>query len=972
MKSSPGITAFNSGELSPSLEGRTEIKQYATGAFAMENLIPMVGGPARRRPGTIHVAEIKDSTKKGALTEFIRSATEAFMLEWGDNSLRFYKNHAPVGVVSQVWNPLVGGTTADGALTWTNRGFVYYFARPAVAALNNVIIDPSGKLQICINAGATFSGTIWNSTTGAITVEFGGAIWRCLGVPVWAALTIFAANAPIYTAQGIQQVTAGGGGSSSAGNTVVPYEISTPYAAADLYDANGFFQLVFSESADVVYVTHRAGNVPVYKLEHRGDTDWTFAPMISVGGPFADQNPGTSPIVFASGETGDNITLTASDDIFDALLVGAYFQLTQQNIRDIKPWESGKQITKRGQRRRYNGVTYEAINGTGSDTGTTALPWTTGTVPPTHVTGVANDGMAAHKVDWEYRDSGYGFVQISARGVDPTGAAVVITGITAAKPPVVTTATPTAAANGDLVFIKGVVGMPEVNDKFYRIAGKAGSTFQLQQDQTGGSPADVDGQNWDAYVSGGTADNRLWTATANVLVQDQAATVNRLPASVVGSQNATSIWAVGAWNARDGFPTAVTFFRGRLAFAKDGHVWLSVAQDFEVFTALTPNAQATADMSVAIQLPTQDEVLWMAEGRILAVGTASAEHSVQELNPQQAFGPSNVSTKKQMKHGSRAVTPLIVDASLIWAQTSGIKLRSMKYDFGSDNYVSQDLNALADTITKTGIIGLAYQQEPDSVVWAFTADGRWIGLTFNETEQVMGWHRHPMALDSMVESVAVIPTMAGGFDELWLIVKRTIGGVTRRYVEYMAGHFLTGDDLATDATYVDSSVRYSGAPVSVMSGLSHLNGETVRVLADGATHPDCVVAGGAITLTRPGSEVVAGLPQVAKLTTMPLLAEPGGTAQGKTKRVINSQFRFLNTMGGEVGNDDTGNLDTLIFRQPEDPMDTALPVFNGIFPADTYSIPWPMGSEQEGKMTYRNSDPLPCTIVAIYPEVDTN
>lgn len=961
MQVSPAITNFTSGEVSPHLESRSDIKQYQCGALAMENFVVMVQGPTRRRPGTRYLTPVKDSTHRTGLTEFVIAVGKSFMLEWGDKYVRFFHdNHTPVATAGELFNAAIGGTTTDGALTWTNRGFPSASGR--TGALNQVIIDPHGNLQICTVAGVPLS-PVWNTTVGGFTLD-GTAIWQNLGVPQWQAAHTYAANAAIYSAQGVQQVTAGGGGASGAGNANIPYEIPTPYAYSDVFDANGFLQLVWVQSADVAYLVHRSSTFPIYKLSHFADSNWTFELVMMVGGPFADQNPDANPVIFASAQTGTGITLYSSADIFDALIMGAYFQLTEQNIRDIRSWQSGKGNVGKGDLFRYNGVTYQAVDGAG------AAPWTMGSSPPIHLSGEAYDGGGGVGVVWRFQDPGYGTVQLKTRAANPSGSAVVITGITVANPPVVTTSSPTPAANGDLIFITGVVGMTDVNDRFYRVAGKAGNTFQLQHDVTGGAIANVDGTTWKPYVSGGTADNRVWTATADVLTQGQNGAPNQLPAAVVGSNNATSLWAIGAWNDRDGYPTAVSFFRGRLSFGRKGKVWTSVADDFENFSALTPNALVTADMAVTLTLPTQDPIQFLVEGRVQVAGTSSAEHSIQEVNPGQAFGPSNRASKKQLKHGSRGVAPVIAGSSLLWAQTSGIKLRSMKYDFGSDNYASQDLNALHDTITKSGIVGIAYQQEPDSIVWLICADGRLIGLTYNEEQGVTAWHRHPMVADAAVEAIACLPAADGSQDELWMIVKRTINGATKRYIEYMAPHFLDGDSLVTDALYADAGFTYSGAPTTTVSGLSHLEGRTVKILTDGAAHPDRVVTGGAIALDIPASIVQVGLPQVAKLTTLPLEAgNPAGSAAGKIKRVISMNIRLRNTLGGSLGRDGD-QLDEMTFRTPEDLTDTPVPVYNGMWPPDTYDFKWPAGHEQDGRLTYENDSIYPVTIIGIYPDVD--
>jgi hypothetical protein len=727
-KASPGIVGFNSGEWSPAMESRTDTKGYATACFRLENFIPQVQGPARRRPGTRFVAEVKFSDRATALIPFTRQVSNAFMIEVGDFYMRFYQNHQQV-VIDQGpnWNPIIGGTTTDGVLTWTNIGFPKYTFSTALP-IGAILIDSNGNLQQTITLGSTVAPGIWlhppwSTVVGGLTAEaIVGLTWVCLGLPMWAPTTLYGVNAAVYTPVGVQQVTAGAPGYSGLTVASTPYEIASPYGAADLFDSDNMFQLVFVQSADVLYITHRSTNFPAYKLSHFGPTHWTLAQVDFLGGPFADANPGTNPVVFASAETGDNITLTASSDIFDVNLMGALFQLTQDNIRTIRPWEPGV-IIKKGRRRRFNGVTYEALNGTNlSNSPPSPL---TGSIPPTHLKGQAYDAGGAQGILWDYRDPGFGFCRLVSRGPDPLGTIVNITNITAAKPPVVTTSVATDANNGELIFISGVGGMPEVNDKWYRVNTKSGNTFALFQDDTDGDGTNgpVDGTLWDPYTDSGTVSSLLWTATANVIQQTQSGTVNRLPRAVVFSQNATSDWAVGAFNNRDGYASTTSFFRGRLVFGRAGQVFMSVAADFENFATLNPGGVATADMGISITLPTQDPIQWLIEGRVLVVGTEGAEHVIQEINTGQAFGPSNIASKAQMRHGSRSIPPVLIGYSLLWIQTSGQKLRIMKYQFYTDQYQSEDLAALANHIfEKVGCNALAYQQEPDSVIWMIRGD----------------------------------------------------------------------------------------------------------------------------------------------------------------------------------------------------------------------------------------------------------
>lgn len=260
----------------------------------------------------------------------------------------------------------------------------------------------------------------------------------------------------------------------------------------------------------------------------------------------------------------------------------------------------------------------------------------------------------------------------------------------------------------------------------------------------------------------------------------------------------------------------------------------------------------------------------------------------------------------------------------------------------------------------------------------FIPGGSLIGFTFNEEQGVTAWHRHPMI--GAVESIACIPAPSKSQDDLWMIVNRTINGVTKRYIEYMAPHFVAGDDLADDALYSDCGKTYVGVPIQIVTGLGYLEGQIVKVLTDGSLHPDCVVTGGQITLQRKASVIQVGLPQTCRLTTMPIdIQSQGGSVAGKIKRVSDLSVRFANTVGGKIGIEDPDAelsdppqtvMDDLEMREPADAMNGPVAVHNGLWPEETYGFNYPAGYEVEGRITYINEEPYPVTIVGIYPNVE--
>ncbi len=362
---------------------------------------------------------------------------------------------------------------------------------------------------------------------------------------------------------------------------------------------------------------------------------------------------------------------------------------------------------------------------------------------------------------------------------------------------------------------------------------------------------------------------------------------------------------------------------------------------------------------------------WINAGRKLTIGTAGGEFICSAALEGEALSPGNVSVVRHSTYGSKSnVAPQRVEQVLLFVQRAGRKLRELVYDDTVNAYVAPDMTVLADHITLGGINRMAFQQEPNRMVWATLATGDLICFTYERGQQVTAWHRHTLGgTDSKVESIAVIPHPDQDQDQLWLMVSRTIGGVTKRFVEFMEPEWLRSN-ARTSAFFVDSGLSYSGVAATVMTGLSHLEGQTVSILADGATHPDKVVSGGSVTLDRSATEVHIGLPYSATLQTMRIEGGASdGTAQGKTKRITNVVVRLDQTGGGlrygptEVDAD----MDEFHLRDSYDPMTEAVPLFDG----DTDVLPWPAGYEQDGKVTIRHTLPLPCTITAIMPQLNT-
>jgi len=304
---------------------------------------------------------------------------------------------------------------------------------------------------------------------------------------------------------------------------------------------------------------------------------------------------------------------------------------------------------------------------------------------------------------------------------------------------------------------------------------------------------------------------------------------------------------------------------------------------------------------------------------------------------------------------------LRVGSVILFLQRAGRKLREYAYQFDTDSFVAPNMNVLADHITESGVLELAYQQEPSQIVWAPRTDGVLTGMTYERTEDVVGWHRHTIG-GGIVESAVTVPHWDGDQDVLWLIVRRTIDGSTVRYVEYV-------EKYMTDeyAFFVDCGLTYDGSPVTAISGLDHLEGEEVAVLVDGAVHPNRTVSAGAINLQLAGSVVNVGLPYTATIKTMPIdIATNAGTSFIDEKRAHKIVMQLYQTGPGLWYGPNENEMDEYAVRSSQDNMDSPVPLFTGF----TEALAWPSGSERGPQLTIQHRLPLPCTVVALIPELN--
>lgn len=566
-----------------------------------------------------------------------------------------------------------------------------------------------------------------------------------------------------------------------------------------------------------------------------------------------------------------------------------------------------------------------------------------------------------------------------------TGSANTITGVTQASPGVVTSASH-GYSNGDEVYISGVGGMTELNGRNYLVANATTNTFTLQ-DLFG---SDIDTTGFTAYTSGGSVDTIYEISTpyveADLFDLNYAQSADTMyivhPSYEIRtlSRTGSASWTLAtasitgtpspSLSGANNRPSVVTFFEQRLVFGNSNNnpqtLWFSKNGDYLNFTVGTADDDALIYTIASNQV---NAIRYFSATRVLTVGTSGGEYVVTATSDGPVT-PTTTLIRKYSNYGTATIPPVQVADVTLFLQRGKRKIREFRYvgDVNADAYQAPDMSILAEHITEGGVEQFAYQQEPDSVVWMVRADGTLLGMTYRREEQVVAFHKHVIGGafsggQAVVESIATLPTDTGE-DELYLIVKRTINSVTKRYVERMKSFDFGAD--TTGAFFVDSGLSYSGSAVTSLSGLYHLEGEDVSVLANGASHPDATVSNGSVALTFSSTSAAIGYGYTSSMQTLRLEAgSVDGTSQGKPKRIHGITLRLHETVGIEVGND-SGEADRIPFRDSSMAMDEAVPLFTG-----DKEIEFPGGFDDDDRIYVRQTQPLPLTVLALFPRMNT-
>ncbi len=563
---------------------------------------------------------------------------------------------------------------------------------------------------------------------------------------------------------------------------------------------------------------------------------------------------------------------------------------------------------------------------------------------------------------------------ISAKSLQAAAQAT-ITGITQANPGVITTGAVNLTV-GDPVDVSGVLGMTQINAQGYTINSVPGGTACTLA--LNGVP--VDTTAFGAWTSGGSiflrgvknnlfdtgASNAIsWPAVVGALRYNvykysnglwgyvgQAAGTTFIDNNITPDISKTPPEANNPFAAVGDYPGAVTYFSQRRVFAgtanKPQNIWLtrSGTESNMTYSIPTKDADSIAFRVVARQANTVRHLVPLTN--LLAL-TSSAEWRVTSNNTD-LVTPTSIDVKPQSYVGTGSAAPVIVNNNVIYAAARGGHLREMAFNWQAGGYLTGDLSLRAPHLVDGfDIVDLAFSKAPYPIVWAVSTNGKLLGLTYVPEQQIGAWHQHDT--DGFFESICVVAE--GAEDVLYAIIRRTIGGVQKRYVERMRPRAWA---TAADAFHVDAGLTYVGAAATVLSGLGHLEGKTVSILADGSVHRRLVVTGGSVTLDNAASKVHIGLPITADLQTLPLALDIPGFGQGTKKNVNKVFLRVKDSSGIFTGPDFASLVEAKIrttepYGSPPALQTREIEVVN--------KNAWTDG----GQVCIRQSDPLPLTVI---------
>lgn len=901
---SPLVRAQNAGEWSPLLEGRTDLQKYSASLRQALNAVITPQGPTSRRSGTALQAPVRTEANKAWLIPFIFNNDQAMQVEFGDLVMRF---HSETGLLT--------------------------YAPVAVTAAGN----SGGNLAIT----APGHGTV----VGHQIVLAGFAFDRNLNGRV---ANVLAVGGDVLT---LDVLWPGSSGSLATATMAHVYQVGCPYGQ------NQISGLRYISDQDTIYLF--CDGFEVRKLQRFGATDWRLSVVDFQDGPYAPTND-TNTYLFPSVALGNVVPMMTAANLPSGVASASTENAGNEAWRafDEDPGTYWEPTTDQAAVLQYQFAAGTIVTGyviaipdVNNDTSYSARD---------HAPGDWDMQGSDNGVDWFTLDSQRDYV------VYDGGRSLFFP----LKNP------------DDFVYyrlnIRKTTRNGTVRPRVARWAMTSATSTPVQFD-AGVLDGINNGTGFQATDVGRLlrfkGSDGYWRWFKILTVATTARITARCMADPLPGQGGggSAEWRLGLISATTGYPTCGTWFEDRLMmggmFGYPDTVIGSVTGKYEVMSQTDVDGTVSDDNALVLKLNARkhSRITWLtANSKSLLVGTGSGEWTLTAAEANAALTARNVKARPASRRGCANVEPVQIDDQTVFVQRANRTVRELAYSFDVDAYRAPSLSLFSSHIGQPQIVQLEYAAEPHALIFARRGDGTVAVLTYNKEENVVGWQRFDV--NGFVECISVIPASDGTQDSVWMIVRRTFAGQTRRFVERLT-RFWDFDSKILDSRFVDCHAFYSGTEISTVYGLFNYEGVTLNGLMDGSPVSG-TVSGGALVLPRAAGTIVLGIGYDSQVEVARLEAGSTiGTSQGKLKRIDTMRLRMWNSRGGQyaVREIDSGVSDwnDLPYMTPDTPMDAVPALFTG----DTDKLDMPQTFTTDGSLLYRQpaSAPLPMNVVALMP-----
>ena len=752
-------------------------------------------------------------------------------------------------------------------------------------------------------------------------------------------------------------------------------EISTPYLTAEL------FELKFAQSADTMFIVHP--NHAPRKLTRTSDVNWTLTEVVFEFGPFLDENT-TDTTITASARTG-TVTLTASADTFVSTDVGRLVKI-YDGFAKISAFTSATQVNAVVQANldgkaellpEYTATTISFVEGDPSSTGSE------------HNDRIVDSGKA-------FKDEGFVVGQkITVSGTSSNNGTFLIAEVT---DDTILTAPSDDLSGESAGGSFTIVGTLEATDEwslgaFSETTGFPGAICFFEERLV---YAGTTSQPQTVFFSesGGFDQFNTGADDADAMVFTLASSQVNVIRSLVPSRTLIVLTTGAEFSAGSGSnldpitPTNIQIKRQTThgtanvspVTAGSAVLFLQRAKrkirelqfNFDVdgfiapdMTILSEHVSEGGFIELALQQEPDNIIFAVrADGQLCGM-TYRREEQVVAWHRHIVAGVSGAATITVTDFANIATGTTLKltksDGTLVTftSEAAGSSSPSSSLGFrpNADNNTTADniqaaINAHADFTVANPAANVI------TVIETARAGTGFLSIESSDTTRLATTNQ----ANALVESVAVLPGDLDE-DEVYVVVQRTINGATKRYIERLSD--IDFGTSASDAFYVDSGLTYSGSAATTISGLTHLEGESVTILADGAAHPNKTVSSGAVTLDRSATKAHIGLGYTSLLKTMRIEGGSAqGVSQGAIKRIHDIVVRLFRTVGAKVGSSATNN-DLIPFRSSADEMGQALDLFTG-----DKTIEFPNGYDTDAQVFVKQDQPLPMSVLGIYARLE--